>query len=200
MSSSINRFKKFAARYDLKRYNDIFIFIGLILIFSIVGYFWKHWFGYKLFGVHVLDPGYELLTKYIVLSSYWILTHIFGVPLTYDLVTARLYFHGFSYIYIWHGCSGLKEMAMFLFIMILFPGPWKHKLWFTPLSLLFIYFISIIRIVFLGLIFKSHPGWFNFVHEYLFNILFFLIFFLLWLICVKYFYLKNKRLKAGSGQ
>jgi exosortase/archaeosortase family protein len=80
---------------------------------------------------------------------------------------------------------------MFLFIMLLFPGKLKAKFWFIPFSLLLIYFVAILRIVFLGLVYKFQPSWFDFLHKFLFNVLFFLIFFLLWLVWVKWFYKKN---------
>ena len=181
-------------RYKLKHIKDVLIFIFLVIIFSLVGFLWKQLFDYRIFGVHVLEPAYDFLIRYIVIASSWILTHVFAIPITYDLATARLYFPGMtSFIFIWHGCSGLKEMAMFLFIMLLFPGPWKPKTWFIPVSLLFIYFVAILRIVFLGIVFKYHPSWFNFLHEIIFNIIFFLIFFSLWMVWVKYFYLVEKR-------
>ena len=183
--------KKFINHYKLKNISEVLIFMSLILIFSILGYLWKHFFDYTIFGVHVLDPGYIFLTKYVLLSSYWILANVFSVPLTYVVESSRLYFTTSSYLYIYHGCSGLKEMAMFLFIMLLFPGSYKMKLWFIPASLVTIYLIVILRIVFLSLIYLHIPDWFNFFHNYIFNLIFFFLFFLLWLLWIKYFYKKS---------
>jgi exosortase/archaeosortase family protein len=179
---------KLLLKYKLYNLKDIILFIIIIVSFSLVGFLWKYFFNYKIFGVSILEPAYEFLVKYVLLSSYWILTAVFSIPLTYDVGTSRLYFSSTEYLYIYHGCSGLKEMAMFLVIMLFFPGPRKAKLWFIPVTISFIYLVVILRIVFLGLIYKFRPDWFKLFHEYLFNILFFLIFFVLWLVWVKYFY------------
>ena len=191
LDSDNQRRKTSFSRDSFKNLKDITIFISLILVFSASGFIWKHYYDYKLFGIQVLEPGYSVLIKYIILTSYWILTSIFSVPLTYTLDTSRLYFSSESYIYIYNGCSGLKEMAMFLFIMLFFPGKQLAKLWFIPLSLTLIYFIAVLRIVFLGLAYKYEPTWFYFLHEYLFNLIFFALFFALWLAWIKWFYKKR---------
>lgn len=184
-------YHKVISHYHLQNLKDVIIFIALILIFTLAGYIWKQYFGYKILGVHILNPGYKFLIKYIVLASYWILTTIFLIPLSYALDTSRLYFSDVSYIFIYNGCSGLKEMAMFLFIMLFFPGRLLAKLWFIPVSLVIIYVMAILRIVFLALVFKYAPTWFPFLHDYLFNVIFFFLFFVLWLVWVKWFYKKK---------
>ena len=170
---------------------EIFIFLSLTGIFILAVYIWKHYFDFKLFGTYVLTPIYAFLIKYIVIASCWILTNIFSISLSCDIENSRLYFTPTSYLYIIKGCSGLREMSMFMFILIFFPGKWTSKHWFIPVSLILIYCISILRIVFLGMAYKYHPGWFAFLHEYLFNIVFFGLFFLLWLAWVKWFYRKK---------
>jgi len=179
-------------RYKLKNLREIYIFIILLLVFTLLGLIWKYFFDYKIFGVHVLDPGYAFLTRYIVLSSYWILNHVFLIPLSYSIETSRLYFSNISYLYIYHGCTGLKEMAMFLFIILYFPGRLTAKLWFIPASLLIIYCMAILRIVFLGLAYRYRPAWFSFMHEYLFNIIFFFLIFMLWIAWINWINKKSQ--------
>lgn len=181
------RFHKIVLHYNKFNLKEIFIFATLLIIFTLLGYFWKHFFDYKIFGVHVLEPVYVFLTRYIVLSSYWLLKTIFAIPISYVIDTSRLYFSDVSFLYVYHGCSGLKEMAMFLFLILFFPGRWLMKLWFIPVSLVLIYLMAILRIVFLGLVYKYQPTWFHFIHVYLFNLLFFLLFFIMWLAWIKWF-------------
>lgn len=191
LESIIQRYRKAGFFYNLQYLKNVFMFIGLIFIFTLAVYIWKHYYDYKILGVHVLTPVYAFLIKHIVITSYWILKNIFSISLSCDIENSRLYFSQTSYIFIVKGCSGLREMSLFLFILIFFPGPWISKLWFIPVSLIIIYFITILRIVFLGLSFKYQPTWFDFLHEYLFNFIFFLLFFLLWLVWVKWFYKKK---------
>lgn len=188
-----DRFNRFADRYKLKNFTDIFLFILLLSVFSLVGIIWKHYFDYKMFGIHILNPTYDFLIRYIVIITAWTL-NLFGMGITTDLELARLYFSGLTrFIYIWHGCSGLREIAMFIFLMALFPGPWKHKLWFIPSGVVLIYVIAVLRIIFLCVVFVYKPEWFDFLHNFLINIFFFFVFFVLWLYWVKYFYLKYKK-------
>ena len=177
---------------DFYKFKDIGIFIGLLLVFSVVGYIWKL-SGYRLFGVQVLTPAYDVLIKAVLVSSGVILNHIMQLDVVIQYETNRIYLSQDSFVYIYNGCSGLKEMAMFIFIMLLFPGPWKANLWFIPLSLLIIFAIVILRVVFLVIIFHFHPSSYYLFHDFLLNYVFFGIFFILWLVWVKYFYMKHKR-------
>ncbi len=177
---------------DLYKFKDIGIFIALLLIFSIVGYFWKLT-GYRIFGVAVLEPAYAVLIRIVLVCSGELLQHVFRLDVVVEHVTNRIYLSKDVFVFIYNGCSGLKEMAMFIFIMALFPGPWKSKLWFIPASLLLIFAVVIIRVVILVMIFNFHPSWYALFHDFLLNYVFFGIFFLLWLLWVKYFYMKHKR-------
>jgi exosortase/archaeosortase family protein len=174
------------------RFKDIVIFIALLLLFSIIGYFWKL-SGYQLFGVSVLDPAYAFLIRIVLFASGGILQHIFMLDVSLQVETSRIYLSRDVYVFLYHGCSGLKEMAMFIFIMVFFPGPWRSKLWFIPASLLFIFSVVILRVVMLVLIFNYHPSYYGLFHNFLLNYIFFGIFFILWLIWVKYFYMKKRR-------
>lgn len=176
---------------DLSNFQDIGIFIALLLVFTVVGYLWKL-SGYKLFGVAVLTPVYAILIKGVLVVSGEILRHLLFLDIVIQYDTNSLISNNTSML-ILNGCSGLKEMAMYLFIMLLFPGPWKAKLWFIPLSLMIIFAIVILRVVALFMLLDYHPAYYLLFHNFLLNYIFFGIFFLLWLFWVKYFYLKHRR-------
>ncbi len=47
-------------------------------------------------------------------------------------------------------CSGIKQMLQISLLLIIYPGPWKHKLWFIPMGMVIIHFTNIIRLAGLG--------------------------------------------------
>lgn len=67
---------------------------------------------------------------------------------------------------IW-GCTGLKQLIMFVFIMIFYFGPIKKKLWFIPLSLIILAGINILRLAIISVIVKDpFPEWFIGINEW----------------------------------
>ncbi len=81
---------------------------------------------------------------------------------------------------IW-GCTGFKQLLMFLIPMIFTPGDYRKKLWFIPLGLLVVWFFNIFRIVFIlyktGIDFNEFHYW-----HFLFNHPYYIVIFLLWVI------------------
>lgn len=78
------------------------------------------------------------------------------------------------------GCSGLKQSYIFLCIIMFYRGPFLKKLWFIPAGLLLLFFFNIFRISLITAIVKTHPDWFEFLHEYLFKYLYYGLIFLMW--------------------
>ncbi len=89
------------------------------------------------------------------------------------------------------GCTALKQWTTWMFLMLLFPGPWKHKLWFIPLGMLVIQLVSVIRISGLAFTLTIAPTQFNFFHDYIFKTLFYGTIFVMWVVWVETF-------KSGS--
>lgn len=52
-------------------------------------------------------------------------------------------------------CLAIPAMVVFTFSIILFSGPWKHKLWFIPLGLFGIFIINLIRLMFVCYAFEN---------------------------------------------
>lgn len=78
------------------------------------------------------------------------------------------------------GCTALKQWLHWVFLMVLYPGPWKHKAWYIPLGLLLIQLISVIRISGLALTLTFQPTMFDFYHDYVFKTMFYGVIFLMW--------------------
>ena len=72
----------------------------------------------------------------------WVLDHIFHLDITTisekRLIAAINRDGGWARVIIAPECASLKQWMHWLFLMILFPGPWKHKLWYIPAGLVII--------------------------------------------------------------
>ena len=88
-------------------------------------------------------------------------------------------------------CSGLKQFFQITILFLLFPGPWKHKLWFIPASILIMHGVNILRIVILSFVLVYYPDSWHFIHDWILRPFFYVIIFLEWLIWVHYFRNKN---------
>jgi exosortase/archaeosortase family protein len=86
-----------------------------------------------------------------------------------------------GYIEINQSCSGFKQYYQIIFLFILFPGPWKHKIWFIPVSIIIIHLVNVFRIIALSLVLTSWPGIWDFMHDWILRPFFYLVIFGLWL-------------------
>ncbi len=86
-----------------------------------------------------------------------------------------------NYRIIW-GCTGIKQLYIFVAIMTLCPGPWKKKLWYIPLGGIILSAYNIVRISAIMFITKNHPENFEFWHEGITKYIYYGLMFLLWMI------------------
>ncbi len=88
---------------------------------------------------------------------------------------------------LWIGdpCNGLGVFAVFLIFMAAFPGPFKHKLWFSAMGLLTLHLINALRIAVLSHIVTIDYELLNFNHDYTFQVVVYAWVFLLWYLWVK---------------
>ena len=123
--------------------------------------------------------------------SAWIVEHILG----YDINTLNttIYFPNNGFIAVNGSCSGLKQFYQWIFLMVLFPGPWKQKLWYIPLGMFVIHLVNIMRIVILSIILMKWPDQWNFSHDWILRPFFYVVIFTLWVIWVEKF--RNKALR-----
>ena len=103
--------------------------------------------------------------------------------------------NGRSVLIIW-ACTGLKQAYIFFSIIAFYRGPWKKKLWYIPLGLCVVYLFNIFRISFIIAAIENHPGWFTFLHEYLFKYIFYGIIFLMWVFWEEKIAQKKKNYKS----
>ena len=179
--------------------------VGLFIILIIS-------FHYLYLGWQALDywPVGKLVYKLMLWSvdlvysqSCWVLDHIFRIDLTTfsgtRLITAIDSKGGLARVVIAPECASLKQWMHWLFLMILFPGPWKHKLWYIPVGLVIIEWTNVVRICGILLmqiawpdihihLFGNDINTFHLAHDYIFKLFFYLIIFLMWMLWVEKFY------------
>jgi exosortase family protein XrtF len=84
-------------------------------------------------------------------------------------------------------CDGVVLYALFIFFVMAFPGPVRHKAWFIPLGALSVFYLNVLRIVGLAIIMDINEDWLAFNHDYTFTILVYAFVFMLWMIWVQKF-------------
>ena len=188
---------------------NVGLFILLIISFHFLYLGWQA-LGYWPIG--------KLINKLMVASvdlvyrqSCWLLDHVFRVDITTSnaqrIIAALNVDGGWARVIIAPECASLKQWMHWLFLMILFPGPWKHKLWYIPAGLVIIEWTNAIRICGILLmqiywpnihihLFGSDINTFQLGHNYIFKFFFYLVIFLMWVLWVELFY--NKSLKAKT--
>jgi exosortase/archaeosortase family protein len=142
-----------------------------------------------------------------------VLDHIFCIDITtiapQRVISAINKDGGWACVVIAPECASLKQWMHWLFLMILFPGPWKHKLWYIPAGLVIIEWTNVVRICGILLMQIAWPNinihfmgndinTFHFAHDYIFKLFFYLIIFLMWVLWVEKFY--NPSLKAKQHE
>ena len=104
------------------------------------------------------------------------------LPLQIDRETFLITFSNQQSVFLYEGCSGLKQVFQFTLILMIYPGSWKKKAWFIPLSSLLLIIAAIVHFIFLCLILYKFPFNYEFMHDHISRWFFFLIFFLLWVL------------------
>lgn len=157
----------------IKPIKDITYFLFLFLLFELV---------WKLF-VHEANNGESLIvcgkdvTSYIypicawtARFIYYIIHNLFGYS-TFNIDDLFVYFDNSLKMKIIWGCTGVKQMLMFTFILVCYQGPIKKKVIFIPLSILLLFFVNALRLIVSAFLIKDgFPIWFIPVDEIFNNV------------------------------
>ncbi len=190
---------------------NVGLFIILIISFH---YLYLGWQALDYWPVGKLVYNLMLWSVDLVYSqSCWVLDHVFRIDITTfsgtRLITAIDSKGGLARVVIAPECASLKQWMHWLFLMILFPGPWKHKLWYIPAGLVIIEWTNVVRICGILLmqiawpdihihLFGNDINTFHLAHDYIFKLFFYLIIFLMWMLWVEKFY--NPSLKSKQHE
>lgn len=197
--SSINDFIK---KYHLYAFKDVAIFMIILLFFH---FLWRTFY-HDVFTLQFLRDSEFWLANKVFMSSAWILEVLHINVTTFDELTIGeslrknviYYAENNGYVWVNRSCSGLKQFYQWTILMLLYPGPWKHKLWFVPMGLLIIFIVNVFRIVGMTFVSINIPQHWDFVHDYVARPFFYVVIFTLWVWWNEKFNLKNKKRKESA--
>jgi len=174
--------KNFIRKHHLEVLKDVALFILITAVVHLIWRYWQTQFNYA----PVRDFMYGLMgvmSAEVYRESVWVIDNILDITRVDE--TMYMYFPNRSIMYINDSCSGLKQILQFGLLMLIFPGPWKKKLWFIPLGMLIMHLTNIFRMIGLAVIMNNWPWYWHFSHDYIFRPLFYLVIFLLWVFWVE---------------
>lgn len=187
---------------DPKNRNTVNVGLFIVLIIS----FHFIYLGWQALGYWPVEKWVNQLMVWSVNMLYsqacWVLDHVFHIDLT-TIASARLLATtnsegGWARVVIAPECASLKQWMHWIFLMVLFPGPWKHKLWYIPIGLVIIEWTNVIRICGILMMQIPWPNSFHIAHDYIFKVFFYFVIFLMWVLWVEKFY--NPTLKAKQHE
>lgn len=169
---------------------DVCLFIFITILFHLL---WRNYLGF-LFETGFYNTIALWLANQVYQISLWINTNLLGMVIDPDHATNTMFFRqNNGYILVNRSCSGFKQFYQIFFLFLLFPGPWKHKLWYIPSSMFVIFLVNIFRIVMLSLVILHWPSQWDFVHTWVLRPFFYVIIFLEWVIWVEVFKSRGRK-------
>jgi exosortase/archaeosortase family protein len=190
LKQNIQRFRRF--------YDGPFGFVVDVALFAIITYsFHVLWWDFArvIKSFTAVNATADWLAEQVFHSSLWINRSILGLHVTTEYPNVMWFSNG-GFVQVVESCSGLKQFYQILVLFILFPGPWKHKLWFIPLAIFIMHLVNIMRIVILSVVVLWKPEHWDFIHEWILRPGFYVVIFLQWVWWVEKFRLKSKKTAA----
>ncbi len=189
---AMNMFDRWNRYYGDERYAaymDVGLFVVLLFGFHFIFLGWQHWSYYPIGDAVAAfqDSSSALLYR----QADWCLSNVFNMQYELDLPNQGFVSHdksgGRLLLAVAPICSSLKQWCHWLFLMFLFPGPWRHKAWYIPAGLVVIELVNVVRVVGIFLSMYFFPGSFEVAHNYVFKFFFYFVIFLMWVLWVEKF-------------
>lgn len=184
MKKLLDKISKIIKKYKLHVLKDVALFIMITLIIHYSFRFWANQADYWPIGSFMWKAN-DVMSQVVFDQSVWLVDNVLRIPINTEDRT--LLFENTGFITINHGCSGLKQILQFFLLMLVFPGPWKHKSWFLPMGILLVHLTNLFRITGLAVITITVPEYWDFAHDNLFRPFFYVVIFLLWVWWVEKF-------------
>lgn len=194
ISSKLDQFFK---KYHLYAFKDVAIFMIILVIFHVL---WRTFIG-DILTVDFIRNSANWLARQVYLEAAWFLS-VTGVNVTaFDELTISgglkqnvfFYAENSGFVYVNLSCSGLKQFYQWFFLILLYPGPWKQKLWFIPVGILIVHLVNVFRIIAMVFVTMLIPQHWDFVHDWVLRPFFYVVMFFLWVWWNERFYLKSKK-------
>lgn len=170
---------------DLKNYAFIFD-IGLFMVITYVFHRLWWYFASDIKSVDFVIETANWLARQVFIVSYWIIDHTYDSGALKEAINTIRFSNG-GYITVNESCSGLKQFYQIIILFLFFPGPFKHKLWFIPMSIVIMHITNIFRIVALGAVTLWLPDYWHFTHDWILRPFFYVVLFMLWVWWVERF-------------
>ncbi len=182
---------------------NVGLFILLIISFHFIYLGWQALDYWPIKGT--IDKLMVWSVDMVFSQSCWVLDHVFRIDITtvkaHRLIAAINRDGGWASVIIAPECASLKQWLHWFFLMVIFPGPWKHKLWYIPAGLVIIEWTNVIRICGVLLMQIWWPNiniriggadinTFQLAHDYIFKVFFYFVIFLMWVLWVEKFHNK----------
>ena len=162
--------------------------VGYFIVLLLATHFlWKIVVDGDLKSHQIAVFGQDMTSQFYALSVftakvvYWFV-RLFPNTNNFFISDTTLYFQdGGLRPYIMWGCTAVKQLYIFITIMVFYKGPWRKKLWYIPMGCIILWIYNIIRLAMISYLTYGHPERFHFLHEGLFRYIFYGLMFLLWL-------------------
>ena len=174
------KYTSFIKKHRLQPIVDVAIFAIITLFFH---YIWWHGLKELLLNFAAFQQTEAFMAHQVFLPSAWIVEHVLSYPV--QAFNDTLYYLNKGSVAVLGSCSGLKQFYQWTVLMILFPGPWKKKLWYIPLGILIIHFVNILRIVVLYVVLVHWPQNWDLIHEWILRPFFYVVIFSMWVVWVE---------------
>lgn len=189
ISKSIKKYRLYVLR-------DVIIFMIITLAIHFAYRYWANTLHY--FPVeNTMNQAHEKMAQLVFNQSTWLIDHVLTIPISTG-PNRFIYFKNDGFIAINQSCSGLKPILQFVLLMLIFPGPWKHKAWFIPMGIVIVHCTNLFRISGLAVVTVTVPEYWDFAHDNVFRPFFYVVIFLLWVWWAERFKPKASSLKPQA--
>ena len=198
----ITSIKTVINKYHLYAFKDVAIFMLILLFFH---FLWRFFIG-DILKVDFIQNSARLLAKEVFFASQWVLEALNVNVTTFEELTIGgglrrnviYYAENNGYVYVNLSCSGLKQFYQWVILMLLYPGPWKHKIWYIPVGLVIIHLVNIFRIVSMVFVTINILQHWDFTHDYILRPFFYVVMFGMWVLWNERFYNKSQDSRVKS--
>lgn len=178
LQSQINQFIR---KYQLQAMREVIIFSVITISFH---------FLFRAFPTQFMNTWpVPLISGFTVdllfNNSMWFNVNVLGMNI--NTVDTTMFFPECGYILINSSCSAVKQFMQWLVLMVIYPGPWKHKLWYIPAGIFILHLTNIFRIVGLSVVLLTWPDYWDWSHDWVFRPFFYVVIFAMWVLWVERF-------------
>jgi exosortase/archaeosortase family protein len=174
--------KSFFTEPRWEKVRGIFWFFLIITIIHIAWRFWAT--AFYFFPIQdLISQTSGFLVHHLMNESTFILSNVLNIKITsFD---NSIIINNHVQLLISDSASGLRQMILFAMLMLIFPGPWKHKGWFIPMGIIILHLTNVFRIICLVVIAMHWPKQIQYAHGSWLTMLYYIVIFGLWLVWVE---------------